>query len=159
MDAASTQISDPNPTAFDLEGYVFSWIGQIDNYYARRVAQALRGLGVNVSCWRSLAALHHHGAMTVSQLSELSAIERSALSRSVDAMAERGLVRRVEHTGDRRMQNVEITPEGSALYHEIVPVILGLNAQATWNIDAAEIAQCIATLRRVRANISGRPGR
>jgi len=97
--------------------------------------------------------------MTVSQLSELTAIERSALGRSVDAMAKRGLVRRVEHADDRRMQNIEITRAGSSLYDEIVPVIVGLNAQATWNIDASEISQCIATLRRVRANISGRPGR
>lgn len=137
---------------FDLDKYLFFWIGQIDGLYARGVTRALRSLRVNLTTWRTLAVLETVGSMTITELSEFTAIERSTLSRATETMEQRGLVKRFAHASDKRMHDLEITPEGSELLAKIIPVIQGWSARVTHDVDAKDLAITIKTLKKVRAN-------
>jgi DNA-binding MarR family transcriptional regulator len=153
MDISGHDASE-NAVPLDLDGYVFFWIGQIDNLYARQISRALRRFDVNLTCWRALALLQKIDELTVSQLSELTAIERSSLGRTIDVMEQKGLLLRTENPDDRRMQNIQITGAGRALYEEIVAVVEEVKLRVTWNTTPDEISQCIATLKKIRSNMS-----
>jgi len=154
MSKATEILAGGESEAFKLESYVFFWIGQIDNLYTRRLTRALRRFEVNLTCWRSLALLHRRGALTVSELAALSAIERSALGRTIETMEQRGLIAKRGRDDDRRMQDVEITPAGRALYAEVLVVVRDVLTRVTWNVSAAELDQCVATLQKIRRNMS-----
>lgn len=139
-------------TSFDLEQYLFFWVGQIDALYSRSVTKTLKPLGVNLTTWRALALLERMGVMTVSQLAELSAIERSSLSRTVDVMEQRGLITRVGRKNDKRMLDVQITQAGSELYYKILPHVMQRNQIVLHDADPEELRIAIEVLKKIRAN-------
>ncbi|SIO72398.1 DNA-binding transcriptional regulator, MarR family [Burkholderia sp. GAS332] len=146
--------TDKSKRGFDLDSYLFFWIGQIDRLYARSVTKALKPFDVNLTCWRILALLHRMGSLTTTELSDMSAIERSALGRTVDTMQASGLIRKVGRSDDQRMQDVEILEAGTRLYLEILPIVKRINDHAIWNVSAADLDRCISILKDVRSNLS-----
>lgn len=61
-----------------------------------------------------LALLHRHGPMTPGQLADAELIQPPPMTRTVNCLAELGLVRKREHPGDRRQVLVELTDAGRA---------------------------------------------
>ncbi len=65
-----------------------------------------------------LAVLAAHGPMTPSALAETQHVQPPPMTRTVNALAEAGLVTRQEHPTDRRQVLVTITEAGDAEVHE-----------------------------------------
>ncbi len=59
------------------------------------------------------------GIVSVSELAEARQISRSAVSQSVEALVEKGLVNRQQNTGDRRFVQLELTPNGNEMLNTI----------------------------------------
>jgi len=63
----------------------------------------------------ALSVLVFRGPVTMSQLAEAEQVRRPTITRLVDGLERRGLVRRVSHAGDGRVQLVEATAAGRGL--------------------------------------------
>ena len=63
----------------------------------------------------ALSVLVFRGPLTMSQLAEAEQVRRPTITRLVDGLERRGLVRRVSHAGDGRVQLVEATAAGRQL--------------------------------------------
>jgi len=63
----------------------------------------------------ALSVLVFRGSLTMSQLAEAEQVRRPTITRLVDGLERRGLVRRVSHAGDGRVQLVEATAAGRLL--------------------------------------------
>lgn len=96
----------------------------VDNYLPALLAQASQLIsgefhrvatrkGMNVSEWRVLASLAGAEPMSIGELARTSVTKQPTLTRVLDRMEPRGLVRRVAHESDRRITLIEITPKGS----------------------------------------------
>jgi len=66
-----------------------------------------------------LMTLKHHGAMSPGALAEHERVSAPAMTRAVNALAELGLVAKLEHPTDRRQVLVELSERGAA---EVVTV-------------------------------------
>ena len=66
--------------------------------------------------WRTLAPLGRGGPMSASRISEETVMDKSNVSRAVQRLIDRRLVRRTPDAADRRRMVVELTPEGRSLY-------------------------------------------
>lgn len=66
-----------------------------------------------------LTVLHRHGAMRLSRLAELMAVDISVTSRHVTHVAERGWIEREADPGDGRCRILRLTPAGRALLAEL----------------------------------------
>jgi len=67
--------------------------------------------------------------LSLKDLAERMSFSLAGVSRSIDALHQRGLVERREDEKDRRMKRVRITPEGSDLMRGLTEMRLNLLAQ------------------------------
>ncbi len=132
-----------------LDSYLFYWIGHIDNLYKRAILEALRPLRINPAWWRTLAVLIEKGPVTTGDLARITVIERTALTRVVDQMVKRGFVRRVPRSGDRRIVEIHLAPEGRALYERILPEARAVYARATSGLSPRQVRALIAELKDI----------
>ncbi len=96
------------------------------------VAQADRRLdehGLTSAQWGPLMRLKNAGPSTVAELARWLNADAGAMTRLLDRLEKKGLCKRVRSTEDRRVVQVELTPDGEAAIAE-VPAVLAevLNA-------------------------------
>jgi DNA-binding MarR family transcriptional regulator len=75
-----------------------------------------------------------------------------AMTRKIDALEKRGLVRRVRSAEDRRAIHLELTPEGKKLYPKILAVAVGLANESLTGFTKSEARDLEDKLERVLAN-------
>lgn len=79
--------------------------------------------------WGPLMRMRKNGASTVAELARWLNVDAGAMTRLLDRLEKKGLCKRVRSTEDRRVVQVELTPEGEAAIAK-VPAVLAdvLNA-------------------------------
>lgn len=103
-------------------------------------AAPLKEAGVDLQSWRVLAVLHEYGEQTVGDLSQLTSVNLSTLSRLIDRMARRGLVRRRRaEGGDGRSVIVVPTESGTAIAEALIPRALDYETWIARGLTAAEL--------------------
>lgn len=90
-------------------------LGAVARLRRRRYQDALAEYAVPPSLARALRTLHGQGPVRVSQLASWLQIARRSTTDVVDDLQRRGLVERVSVPEDRRVIEVELTPEGERL--------------------------------------------
>ena len=70
--------------------------------------------------WRVLACLHDSDGMMVTELADRALMEQSRMTRIIDQMHSRNLVRRASDGQDRRRVRVHLTQEGKAISQRLV---------------------------------------
>jgi len=81
----------------------------------RRLRVLDKAMGLTAPRASALSVLVFRGPLTMSQLAEAEQVRRPTITRLVDGLERRGLVRRVSHAGDGRVQLVEATAAGRRL--------------------------------------------
>ncbi|MFJ2818277.1 MarR family winged helix-turn-helix transcriptional regulator [Streptomyces sp. NPDC091279] len=99
-----------------------------------------------------LTLLGRHGAMRMSRLSELLAVDMSVTSRHVAHLAERGWIDRSADPADRRSRILHLTPAGLALLAELSERTSDLLADRLGDWSDDEVAQLIGLMARLRSS-------
>lgn len=134
-----------------LRQYVPYLLNRAGRSVAEAFTRELAAFDLTLPMWRVMASLRSEGPPRLGDLSELTAIEASTLSRLVGQMQERTLVRRVRSRGDARAVTVSLTRRAAALTDRIVPLALHYEQAALRGMSDAEIA----ILKRLLAQIHG----
>lgn len=87
-------------------------------FAARYAAEA----GLSIPEWRVLAHLGQSGAVSVRDITAKVNLDKSIVSRAATRLEEAGLVAKSDHSGDRRLIVLELTPEGQALMRRLAVV-------------------------------------
>lgn len=74
--------------------------------------------------WRVMAVLGSFGPMTANDAAARTAMDKVQVSRAVSRLLKAGRLTRREDPDDRRRAVLDFTPEGRAVYQEIVPLAL-----------------------------------
>ena len=82
---------------------------------ARRLRAERGDHGLTLTQLACLATLHRHGAMTPSDLAAHEKVQPPSMTRTVNGLAERGLVQRNPDPHDRRQVVVSLTEAGAEL--------------------------------------------
>lgn len=151
------RLRDPSNASFDLEGHLFFWVTQVQARRDLQVAEALEPHGLRVPAWRTLASLRARDRCTMNELAELTALERSTLSRTVDRMVEDDLVARLADERDLRIVRLALSPAGRRLFDQIAPGIEALNRAAVSGLPEGMEGVLRWALQQVRANLDN-PG-
>jgi DNA-binding MarR family transcriptional regulator len=75
-----------------------------------------------------------------------------AMTRMIDRLEQRGLIRRVRDTGDRRLTNLQMTDEGKRLYPRLLALKDEVQAQFLRGFSKEEIQMLEGLLNRMVAN-------
>src|SRR5258708_36146069 len=84
----------------------------------RRLRVEDKAMGLTGPRASALSVLVFRGSLTMSQLAEAEQVRRPTITRLVDGLERRGLVRRVSDAEDGRVQLVEATAAGKRLLHK-----------------------------------------
>jgi MarR family transcriptional regulator, organic hydroperoxide resistance regulator len=118
-------------------------------------ADALAERGLTIAMWRVLAALSHNGSQRQIDLSNLTTIEVSTLSRLVTRLVRDGLVSRTRNSANSREVAVELTAKGRTIVAQMIPVALGLEEIAARGLPKSDLAVVKRSLRRMHENLAG----
>lgn len=143
---------------FDLDAHVFYWFTQVVALRDRQIARAFQARGLRVPEWRVLASLAARGKLTMGELAELSSIDRTTLTRTIDRMAKDGLLIRKKDASDQRVMRLALTAGGRAMFGKLRPNVARTSEAAMAGLDVRARAALMATLRRMRANLAADGG-
>ena len=138
---------------FSLDRHVFFWMTQAIASRDRRLALELKGFGLRVPEWRALAALYARRRCTMSELSDLSSIDRTTLTRTVDRMESSGWAARAADAKDARVTRLALTAAGERLFHRIWPTVQQLNRAAMEGLPAGASEMLRRTLVHMKTNL------
>ncbi len=104
--------------------------------------------------WGLLNRLCKEDGQRPAELADTTLRDRSTVTRLLDGMVGKGLVRREQDPDDRRAVQTWVTPKGRALRDELIPVAEGLLSRTTRGIAKRDLRITLETLRRFQANLS-----
>jgi DNA-binding MarR family transcriptional regulator len=144
-------------SSFKLDQHIFFLFGQIYGRRDLQLARSLRPLGLSVAHWRILAALSNVEACTINRLADLTVIDRTTLSRTLDRMEANGLVARRQLANDKRSFEMRLAPAGRRALERIWPVIEYHNRRAVAGLTRRELEELRRTVRKMIANVAEPP--
>jgi DNA-binding MarR family transcriptional regulator len=144
----------PRSAKLDLADYMPYLVNRLGvAFVARFTADALTARGLGIADWRVLAVLASNGSQRQTDLSELTSIETSTLSRVVTRLARAGLVSRSRNARNSREVVVRLTARGGKAVAEMTPVAADLEARAIRDLPRRELAAVKRALRSMHARL------
>jgi MarR family transcriptional regulator, organic hydroperoxide resistance regulator len=121
-------------------------------------ADALKANHLSIDMWRVLAALSNNGAQRQVDLSGMTSIDASTMSRLVSRLVRMGLVTRSRSQKSSREVVVELTARGRSLVRRLIPIAKRLEQTASANVAAKDMAVVKRVLRRFYDNLANGRG-
>ena len=143
---------DTATPTFDLDQHLFFWITQLLDRRDRHLAAELKAHRVRVPEWRVLASLLSRHRLSMSELADLTSIERTTLSRTIERMVRAGWVVRLTDTSDARVIRLALTAAGERLCTRIWPAIMRLNEFGAGDLPEPAIAMVRWVLQQMCRN-------
>jgi DNA-binding MarR family transcriptional regulator len=119
----------------DLTSYVFHLFAVVSRHREARREEVLRPLGLNLSRHRALSVIASHGACTMSELADYTAVDRTTLTRTVDQLVEAALVERATPREDRRQVVLTLTDAGQRTCRRSLRAIFEVNRELLANLE------------------------
>ncbi|WP_300296224.1 MarR family winged helix-turn-helix transcriptional regulator [Ferrovibrio sp.] len=88
-----------------------------------------------------LFCLSHHQPLIAQNIVDMSGLPKNTLSRGVNRLLARGLIRRSDDAGDRRKGLLSLTTKGRELFDMLMPQMIERRARLLSGLDTAEIQQ------------------
>jgi DNA-binding MarR family transcriptional regulator len=98
-----------------LTMHIGFWMRLVSNHVSYAFARKLDSSGVTVAEWVVLREMYGGDTTSPSVVAELSGLTRGAVSKLISRLLEKSLVTRKESSGDRRFQDIELTPSAVAI--------------------------------------------
>jgi len=115
----------------------------------------LRKLDLTYVHFRVLQYLYEENGQKIGDIATAIVVRQPVLSRVVDQMEERALVKRRPDPNDSRAMRVYLTPKGKARYKEAWPPAHLLIDKALKNFDQQEHETLLLLLKKMAGNIFG----
>lgn len=150
--------SKPPPASFyradsygaeDSVGYLMR---RVVNGIAHGVDRRLEGVGLTNAQWVPLFKLYLKHAATAAELARGCQVDAGAMTRMLDRLEAKGLIRRLRSTDDRRVVNIELTAEGVQAAEQIPAVLCEVQNAHLAGVSRDEWLALKGTLRRMLEN-------
>lgn len=124
------------------------------NYLALRYNTPLYGwvekrFGLSRAEFVILYSLGLFDGVTASEIAASTAFPKNTLSRAVNRIAKLGLIARREGETDRRLQNLTLTPKGSAILDQAMPRFVAMEAEMLAPLSLVERETLSALMAKV----------
>ena len=107
-----------NPVS-GLEDHLGYWLRYVSNQVSHAFSRKVESRGLTVAEWVMLRELYGRNSVAPSALAERLGMTRGGISKLVDRCEAKSLVMRTAGKGDRRYQQLVLTPAGNALVPEL----------------------------------------
>lgn len=142
---------------FSAERHIGTALRETYRAFARALSQNLAPLGLTLSMWFALRSLWETDGLGQAELGRRIELNPAAVVAVLKALEAAGLVARRRTRKDRRIYNVFLTAAGRKLRTKATALALQVDARAMRGVTHNEIEQVLATLKRLRGNLTS-PG-
>lgn len=151
MTRATAAIARPSH-AFDLTSFLPFRLTVLSNRLTRRVARFYsERFKLTAPEWRTIAVLGQHGAMTANSVIVETTMDKVRVSRAVAKLLKAGYITRDSDPLDRRRAILDLTPKGSEIYRQIVPLVQEVEAEILAVLSAEDRSTLDQALGRIEA--------
>lgn len=138
-----------------------NWIGYRFSRIASRLGNYLVPMyatrhDLTMPAWRSLAVIARHQPLTATQLGALTSSDAFKVTRAIELLVRRGLIRRDVDKTDRRRASLRLTTEGRKVYKDIEKFVVRIEIELTSVFDASEIATLRQSLDKLEGQLESR---
>lgn len=138
---------DDRPSGLqDHTGY---WLNRLRGVVHAGFEAALADYGVTVAQWSVLITVYREDAVTPLEIARFIDVDPGSLTRLLDRMEDKDLIRRLPVDGDRRSIRIALTPRASALAPRLAALADANDAQFFDALPAEESRAFRATLARL----------
>lgn len=137
----------------DLENHFFFLCTQVVYRRNSLLQDVLRPLDLSPANYRVLSALLRKGPLTMQELAQWTAFERTRITHILHSMEGDGYVLRTSLERDRRTVLVQITASGVALFKKANKLVGALTDEITNVSTPEEIEAARSVLRRMRQKL------
>jgi DNA-binding MarR family transcriptional regulator len=116
--------------------------------------EALARHDLSIAMWRVLVALSDNGPRRQIDLSEITSVDVSTLSRLITRLVQMGLVTRARSNRSHREVTVALTSPAEKLIGELIPIARRLERTAISGLPAAQLRATKAALRAMYQNLA-----
>lgn len=140
-------------SASRLTEHIGFWMRLVSNHVSHAFARKLEASGVTVAEWVVLREMYSGDDTTSpSAVAELTGLTRGAVSKLISRLLAKGLVTRKESAGDRRYQDIELTPVSVAMVPRLAKLADENDEEFFTVLSKAERKSLTATLRKIAAH-------
>src|SRR4029079_4528399 len=137
-----------------LENYLPYLVNRVGAALAARfTATTLEQHQLSIMMWRVLVVLSNNGGRRLIDLSQMTSIDLSTLSRMVARLVRLGIVSRKRSKVSDREVEVKMTLKGQSLVARIIPSGIDYEKQLIKDISASDVAIAQRVLRQMYANL------
>lgn len=145
------------PQFYQAETYrVEESVGYLVNRLAQTIGRELDrrmiDLGLTDAQWKPMFLLHQGECTTAADLSRIACHDTGSVTRLLDRLEDKGLVKRQRSAEDRRVVHLELTDEGKGIAAEVPKIIVDLANHVLAGFSPDEFEQFKTLLKRALSN-------
>jgi DNA-binding MarR family transcriptional regulator len=141
------------PEGYQAENSVGYLVNKLAQAVAREVDNRMIDLGLTDAQWKPLLLLQQGTCSTAADISRIACHDTGAVTRLLDRLEAKTLIRRVRSAEDRRVVNLELTTEGEQVAAEVPKILANLANEVLEGFSPDEFAQFKNLLRRALNNV------
>ena len=113
----------------------------------------LKAYGISPEQWSLLFRVVEKSGLTQKELSDSTYKDQANITRSIDRLIQKGLMKRVPNAQDRRSFNLFPTEEAAVLVDKVIPLSKAHNEHLTEGLTTKEAEMLKALLKKVYQNL------
>ncbi len=139
-----------------LEDSIGYWVRCVTRSIRARFNHNLMQAGIEVTSdqWAVLVTLYHKGGQSQKYLGYITMMDKTAITRLIDALEQQEILMRQQNPEDRRENLIFLTNKGKGLYRKMVPIAEKTLEEAAIGIPETQMAACKDTLQKIFRNLS-----
>jgi DNA-binding MarR family transcriptional regulator len=137
----------------ELEDHLFFLCTQVVYRRDRALNNTLKAFSLLATEWRTLGTLLRKGPLTMQDLAQWTAYDRTRLTRMLNSMEAQDWVRRVGSESDGRSVVVQIAPKGASLYKRAEKAVDALTDEIMAACPTSDIERVRRSLQAMRAKL------
>jgi DNA-binding MarR family transcriptional regulator len=146
--------------ALDLDRYIPAYFTFLAGKISNSASATYRPrFGVGITDWRIMAMLASEPWISAGRICAATGLDKAAVSRSVRALQNAGLIDIQPDPADQRRQSVALTRKGVALHDRIVKLALDREQRLLQGFSTAERKRLLDFLVRLQAEVQAANGR
>jgi len=127
-------------------------IGLARKTMINKIDAKLEPFDVSAAQWLVVLLVGQNAVSSASGLCEMLTHDPGAMTRLLDRLESKGILKRVRSAEDRRTAQLELTDSGKALYPKIISAIVDVNNGLLRGFSRDEVSRLEGYLRRMLAN-------
>lgn len=139
----------------DYEKIPLHWVNRLSFLSRKTLSQKFEdnGLFISTEEWAILLILWSKGEQTPSALADVTFRDRTTITRLIDQMVKKGIVKRNHDDKDRRRVLIMVSEKGRNLEQELVPIAREMIGIALKGLSPQDIETTINTLKHMTDNL------